>query len=194
MCRKEGGVPSSFSWNQKLNGGGITTVQRYTFREDLLPVFFPDVLSHNFQCGWPPSSSANCLPICYFLCSRSRVVELWWWGFLVLHLWKEKDSKSYWRKKGMLSEMDKAYLMIQGISLGMESVNLIYGLNVLSWAGERSLAKCISHSCLGEQEGWHLWSNRASEPSPAQRLATVSEWGGAVAEHSNPLQVPTWRV
>lgn len=32
----------------------------------------------------------------------------------------------------MLSEMDKAYLMIQGISLGMESVNLIYGLNVLS--------------------------------------------------------------
>lgn len=35
-------------------------------------------------------------------------------------------------KKRTLSEMDNAYFMIQGISLGMESVNFIYWLNALS--------------------------------------------------------------
>lgn len=54
--------------------------------------------------------------------------------------------------------MDKAYLVIQGTLLGMESDNLIYRLNIdLSRAmRERNVAKSFSHSCLGEQEGWNL--------------------------------------
>lgn len=71
--------------------------------------------------------------------------------------------------------MHKAYL----ISLGMESVNLIYGLNMLSWAGlcERGAWPSLSPTpvWVSRKEETFVCSNKATKPCPAQSLTTVSE-------------------
>lgn len=179
MCQEEGATPSS-SWNPELKkwgrnshsakiyfqGGSSPSLFFLMFFHKTsstavplppLPIVFPSVIS-----SAPEAEQLSCNDgICWYHVSGSKKMQI------------------FRRKKRTLSEMDKAPLMIQGISQGRESVNLIYGLNVLSWAGlpERGAWPSASPTpvWVSRRDGTFAWSNRASKPNPAQSLTTVSE-------------------
>lgn len=75
--------------------------------------------------------------------------------------------------------MEKACLMIQDMWIRKESVNLIHGLNVLSWEElqERGAWPSVSSTpvWVSKEDEAFAWSNRVSKSSPAQSFVTVSE-------------------